>query len=185
MRPSVSAHRSSSPLSVPLYVVRLLTIGWSQIIPLTAGFRQLRSVNSPSFFRITTESDESTVHLNWVTTTHVLGLHDTPLRTISCTNPDLTETLLAKRRSFNRPRSLPPGQMNTSASEPPRNPPPPSYSSQAFKSILPAPMRDHTYEVLPRLETMVPKIAQEVTKKMAEECVKGTKEELNTIYSKL
>jgi hypothetical protein len=39
-------------------------------------------------------------------------------------------------------------------------------------------------EVLPRMQTMSPKIAKEVRKKMVREDVKGTKEELNAIFSK-
>ncbi|KAF9652198.1 hypothetical protein BDM02DRAFT_3089619 [Thelephora ganbajun] len=39
-------------------------------------------------------------------------------------------------------------------------------------------------EILPRMQTIAPKIAQEARKKMAREGVKGSKEELNAIYSK-
>ena len=38
--------------------------------------------------------------------------------------------------------------------------------------------------MLPQMQTIGPQIAQEVRKKMAKEGVKGTKEELNAIYSK-
>lgn len=38
-------------------------------------------------------------------------------------------------------------------------------------------------EVLPRMQANVPQIAQEVRKKMVKEGVKGTKEELNAVYS--
>ena len=37
--------------------------------------------------------------------------------------------------------------------------------------------------MLPRMQANVPQIAQEVRKKMVKEGVKGTKEELNAVYS--